>query len=102
MTELEDELRTNIIDDIESFEHLMKNISEKHMKRKIRRKTKQGKTVEMEPIWMTTEIKKAISKRRYNKEKRKMQDNTEEYRTHETLYKEQRMIVKNMIMKKMS
>lgn len=98
LLELESELRTSTVNDIETFEKLIKSISEKHMKRKIRRKTVQGKTVEVEPIWMTREIKMAMSKRRtYNKEKRKLQNTSEEYKRYDSLYREQKIIVKNMI-----
>ena len=58
-------------EDIETFERLIKGILDKRMKREIRRKPVQGKTVEVEPIWMTRQIKKAMSKTRTYKNEEK-------------------------------
>lgn len=49
-------------------------------------------------MWMAYKIKKAMSKgRTYNKEKRELQNTSEEYKKCDSLYREQKIIVKNMI-----
>lgn len=71
MSEVESKLRANTISVIEAFENLMKSISEIHMKRKIRGRTKQGKygndltwkTKEIRKRWSCSQDKKKTSKR---------------------------------------
>lgn len=85
MSEVESKLRTNNISDIEAFENLMKSISEIHMKRKIRGRTKQGKNGNDLP-WKTKEIRKRWS---YSQDKkRKLQNTTKEYKKYNSSHKE--------------
>lgn len=79
------------IQSMETLDSHIKEISEKHMKKRVKRKIRHGSKMKIEPIWMTSEISKHISKRRkYNKVTRMYRKGTEEYTRYKQLYKIQR------------
>lgn len=71
VSEMEMKVMSENIEKMETLESYIKEISEKHMKKEVKRRICQGNKIKIEPIWMTSEIRKQISKRRkYNKETR--------------------------------
>lgn len=89
-------IETENYNDLHNLEILMKEASENFLNRQIKRRINQN-TESIEPVWITPEIKKEISKRRkYNKELRKVQDPTEKERRFE-MYKSQKTKVKLMV-----
>lgn len=79
---------------MDDFENIIKKACDDNMKRIIKRKRKHKEIEEIEPVWLTQEIKKEISIRRNYKKEKRINPGSEEL---DNLYIKQRNKVKALV-----
>ena len=73
------------------YEECVRELADKHMKRRVVRYVDTRTDLKIEPMWITSDIKKGISKRRYfNKLVRKGSENPDQVAENKELYLRQK------------